>query len=202
MARLGLRRLTRIDWRIARPDPMITQAVMESAMPVRTDFIGNAREERRNAHAHCVRGGVLRRSRLEAVLRRSVLRTAAVLVHLVDACPAIAPSTHPSTMETTTLTMPCADKASEYAAHSAQVIRGAIQRELEAELRGLLMAARMQGFRLLIEEPGPRAVALKNPAGDPATLQSQATACGTGADPETSGGVKLLVVGAGRRASV
>jgi hypothetical protein len=65
-------------------------------------------------------------------------------------------------METNHISMQGADEAMHYAAHSAQVIRGAIQRELEAELRGLLMAARMQGFRLVLEEAGPRAVDLKN----------------------------------------
>jgi hypothetical protein len=58
------------------------------------------------------------------------------------------------------ITTQAADKALHYAAHTAQVIRDAIQRELEAELRGLLMAARMQGFRLLLDEAGPRVVDL------------------------------------------
>jgi hypothetical protein len=64
-------------------------------------------------------------------------------------------------METTQLTTNGSDKMLHRAAHTAELIRGAIQRELEAELRGLLMAARMQGFRLELEEAGPRAVDLK-----------------------------------------
>jgi hypothetical protein len=67
-------------------------------------------------------------------------------------------------METNQLTMPAIPKVLHHAAHSAQLIRNAIQRELEAELRGLLMAARMQGFRLVIEESSPRAVDLRSAA--------------------------------------
>jgi RNA-splicing ligase RtcB len=55
------------------------------------------------------------------------------------------------------------DKVLQRAAHTAQLVRGAIQRELEAELRGLLMAARMQGFRLVLEDAKPRAVDLHSP---------------------------------------
>jgi len=46
-------------------------------------------------------------------------------------------------METLTITV---DRAMHYAARAAQVIRDAMRRELEAEMRRLLMAARMQGF--------------------------------------------------------
>jgi hypothetical protein len=64
-------------------------------------------------------------------------------------------------METNHLTPHGNDQLLQRAAHTAQLVRGAIQRELEAELRGLLMAARMQGFRLVLEDAGPRAVDLK-----------------------------------------
>lgn len=38
-----------------------------------------------------------------------------------------------------------------HAAHAAQLMRSALQRELESELRGLIMAARLHGFRLVVE---------------------------------------------------
>lgn len=65
-------------------------------------------------------------------------------------------------MDTTRITPQHAGKALHYAAHKSQFVRSTIQRELEAELRGLLMAARMHGFRLMLEEARPRAVDLKN----------------------------------------
>jgi len=37
-----------------------------------------------------------------------------------------------------------------HAAHATDLVRAAIQRELESELRGLVMAARLHGFRLAI----------------------------------------------------
>lgn len=38
--------------------------------------------------------------------------------------------------------------------HAANVVRAATQRELESEMRGLLMAARMHGFKLELMSDG------------------------------------------------
>lgn len=48
-----------------------------------------------------------------------------------------------------------------HAAHSAQVMRSAIKRELESEMRGLLMAAQMHGFHLTLADGVPVATDLK-----------------------------------------
>jgi hypothetical protein len=64
-------------------------------------------------------------------------------------------------METNHLATNGSDKMLYHAAHTAQLIRDAIQRELEAELRGLVMAARIQGFRLELKDAGARAIDLK-----------------------------------------
>lgn len=39
----------------------------------------------------------------------------------------------------------------KYAAKTTTLLRDALKRELEAELRGLIMAARMHGFALAVE---------------------------------------------------
>lgn len=48
-----------------------------------------------------------------------------------------------------------ARQAARHAAHAHHLMRDALRRELEAELRGLLMAARVHGFRLAIEAGKP-----------------------------------------------
>lgn len=47
------------------------------------------------------------------------------------------------------------------AAHSAQLLRGAIKREIESEARGLLMAAQMHGFHLTLNDGVPVVTDLK-----------------------------------------
>jgi hypothetical protein len=52
-------------------------------------------------------------------------------------------------MESQYLSMPLTD-SSRHFAHAADLMRAAMQREFESEMRGLIMAARMHGFRLEI----------------------------------------------------
>jgi hypothetical protein len=46
-------------------------------------------------------------------------------------------------------------QAARHAAHAHSLMRDALKRELEAEIRGLLMAARVHGFRIAIEAGKP-----------------------------------------------
>lgn len=53
--------------------------------------------------------------------------------------------------------------ATPHARHSLQLMREAVRREMESELRGLIMAARMHRFRLAIEGKEMRAKVFDEP---------------------------------------
>lgn len=46
-------------------------------------------------------------------------------------------------------------QAARHAAHAHDLVRDAVKRELEAEIRGLLMAARVHGFNVAISDGKP-----------------------------------------------
>lgn len=46
-------------------------------------------------------------------------------------------------------------QAARHAAHAHDLLRDAVKRELEAEIRGLLMAARVHGFNVAIADGKP-----------------------------------------------
>lgn len=48
-----------------------------------------------------------------------------------------------------------ARQAARHAAHAHHLLRDAVKRELESEIRGLLMAARVHGFHVAIEAGKP-----------------------------------------------
>lgn len=48
-----------------------------------------------------------------------------------------------------------ARQAARHAAHAHFLLRDAVKRELESEIRGLLMAARVHGFHIAIEDGKP-----------------------------------------------
>jgi hypothetical protein len=46
-------------------------------------------------------------------------------------------------------------QAARHALHADELLRDAVRRELEAEMRGLIMAARVHGFNVAIAEGKP-----------------------------------------------